>query len=335
MGTKHYSKGDIDMKMNSSLIALIVMAICTLSGCSPDPTSLPGVTPDEIAPTTATVVETTEATSVPAETDPTNEPVDIEGTTAPESTEAATGAESENKTTQPANNTSSDNNTGSNNKPVSNNSSNNTTQNKTVAVKSVSLSKTSLNVTVGSSSSFTVTINPSNATNTNFTVSTSNSNASVSCSGSKVTVTGKTAGSCTITVTSNNGKTAKCSVTIKNKQVAQVTDDTPLNHDELFTEKNVQKMCDAINSHFKSKGMIYTPSLNTSNSGWLFGYQTVLDKTAVRSLNQVKQRAISGLDEEVEAVLIIMFGGTYDTIRFNCYYEKQPDGEYNIYFAYQ
>ena len=82
----------------------------------------------------------------------------------------------------------------------------------TVAVTGVSLNKTSTSLTVGGTETLTATITPSNATNK--TVSWSSSNASVATV-SNGTVTGKAAGTATITATTQDGnKTATCGVTV-------------------------------------------------------------------------------------------------------------------------
>lgn len=87
------------------------------------------------------------------------------------------------------------------------------TPNANVAVKSVKLSKSSQTLGVKGSFRLTATISPSNASNKKVTWTSSNSQiATVSSNG---TVTGKKAGSCTITAKSNNGKTASCKVTVK------------------------------------------------------------------------------------------------------------------------
>ena len=176
----------------------------------------------------------------------------------------SSSSKTNNSTSSKKSNTSANNNTSSqsnNSYGTKNNGSsgsvNQKTKSLTVAVTSVSLSKSSMNVTVGSSNSFNVTINPGNATNRNYTVNTSNGNAAVSCSGSTVTVYGKNAGSCTITVKSNNGKTAKCSVTVKAKPTQKQT----YNFDaDYFYSKVV--------AYAKSKGFKFDTSLTLDNAAW-------------------------------------------------------------------
>ena len=89
-----------------------------------------------------------------------------------------------------------------------------------VNVTSVSLNKSSITLTVGENSKLSATVNPSNATNKTVTWSSSNNGvATVDQSGN---VSAKSAGTATITVKSNNGKTASCSVTVKAKSTPKI-----------------------------------------------------------------------------------------------------------------
>ena len=217
---------------------------------------------------------------------------------------------------------------------------------KSVAVTSVSLSKSSLSVTVGKSSSFTVKINPSNATNRDYTASTNNGHATVNCSGSTVTVRGISKGSCVVTVKSSNGKTAKCSVTVKAKASstpAKVTDDTVLSLSELHTDKSMKKICDKINAAFKGKGMKYDSSRNINNSGWHF-HEAQGDWKS-QSINSYATDTIEYFDLELwghalgeqvydDGETSYTYYLDYKDYDFRCYYEKQSDGNYNIYFCY-
>ena len=86
-----------------------------------------------------------------------------------------------------------------------------------IAVSSVTLSRGSLELEVGQTETLSATVSPSDATNK--TVSWSSSNSSVATvSGGKVTAVA--AGSATITATATaGGKSATCTVTVKNKVV--------------------------------------------------------------------------------------------------------------------
>ncbi|MEE0264814.1 MAG: Ig-like domain-containing protein, partial [Acutalibacteraceae bacterium] len=84
--------------------------------------------------------------------------------------------------------------------------------NYTAAVSSVSLDKKSLTLEVGGSCTLTKTISPSNAS-TNCTWTSSNPAVAAVDSNGNVTAVGE--GIATISVTSNNGKTASCKVTVE------------------------------------------------------------------------------------------------------------------------
>ena len=85
-------------------------------------------------------------------------------------------------------------------------------------VTGVSLNKASTTIEVGKSETLTATVTPSNATNKNVTWSSTNTNVADVSNG---VVTGKAAGTATITVkTADGSKTASCTVTVKTPIVA-------------------------------------------------------------------------------------------------------------------
>ena len=131
-----------------------------------------------------------------------------------------------------------------------------------------------------------------------------------------------------------SNKTESSDIKPSSKPVT-VTDDTKLSHSQLSTAENMQRMVSYIISHNQNKGMTYDPSLNISNSGWLFGYQGCLNTTANRSYNEQLSRIVNGLDEDIDSILALDgFAISYNQMSFNCYAEQQSDGEYNIYFCY-
>ena len=89
----------------------------------------------------------------------------------------------------------------------------------TVDVEKVSLNKSATILTEGESETLTATITPSNATGDK-TVKWSSSNEAVATVDSNGKVTAKKAGTAVITATSSNGKTAGCTVTVKQKEIA-------------------------------------------------------------------------------------------------------------------
>ncbi len=85
-----------------------------------------------------------------------------------------------------------------------------------VEVTGVSLSASSATVNVGSTTTLTASVAPSNATNKSITWSSSNPSVATVSGG---VVTGVAAGTATITASSNNGKTATASVTVKDSPI--------------------------------------------------------------------------------------------------------------------
>ena len=86
------------------------------------------------------------------------------------------------------------------------------TVNAAIQPTGVSLNITTLSLKEGNSSTLAATVSPSNATNKNVTWKSSNTKVATVSNG-KVTAVG--AGSATITVTTSNGKTATCTVTVE------------------------------------------------------------------------------------------------------------------------
>ena len=100
-------------------------------------------------------------------------------------------------------------------------------------------------------------------------------------------------------------------------------------------EQDIKNMVSYIISHNQSKGMVYDSTLNTSNSCWMFAYQGCLNTTANRTYEEQLSRTLSGLDADIDSILALDgYATNYSQMSFNCYAEKQTDGEYNIYFCY-
>ena len=100
-------------------------------------------------------------------------------------------------------------------------------------------------------------------------------------------------------------------------------------------KQDIYNMVSYIISHNQNKGMTYDTTLNTSNSGWLFAYQGCLNTTANRIYEEQLRRTVSGLDADIDSILALDgYATSYSQMSFNCYAEKQSDGEYNIYFCY-
>lgn len=112
-----------------------------------------------------------------------------------------------------------------------------------------------------------------------------------------------------------------------------VTDDTPISHSQLCTDANMSKITSAVNTYFVNLGMTHNPSLNKDNSGW-FLTQTNLVAYSECSVNNFMNDTIVSFNNEADA-FGSMYGVTYSDWTFNCYAEKQSNGEYNIYFCHE
>lgn len=118
-----------------------------------------------------------------------------------------------------------------------------------------------------------------------------------------------------------------------NNNSQTVTDDTPIPHSQLCTDANMDKITSAVNTYFVNLGMTHNPSLNKDNSGW-FLTQTNLVAYSECSVNNFMNDTIVSFNNEADA-FGSMYGVTYSDWTFNCYAEKQANGEYNIYFCHE
>ena len=120
-------------------------------------------------------------------------------------------------------------------------------EDKTIKVTLITLDKNNISMYIGNTTILTATINPSNATNKGITWKSTNTNVvTVNSSG---VVTAKGAGSAMITATAD-GKTASCSVTVRNKEVDPgvstssstiSVESVELNHKTLTLKRGSQK----------------------------------------------------------------------------------------------
>ena len=111
------------------------------------------------------------------------------------------------------------------------------------------------------------------------------------------------------------------------------TDDTAIPHSQLCTDENMNKVTSVINNHFVNLGSPYNPSLNKDNCGW-FLTQTLMSKYDECSVNKFTNDTLVSFINEANAFLE-MSDATYTDWTINCYAERQPDGEYNIYFCHE
>lgn len=346
------------MSMMKKLFILALAAVMTLSAIT---FSACGKNEEQETESEVSVSESTddEAETYATETSSNS----TEPSSATSSTEQATNStQATNTTTSKEKQTNTNTNTNTSRSSNGSRSTNRTTSSSgNTAVTSVSLSKGNMTVNVGSSASFEVYINPESATDRQFNVTTSNGNATVSCNRSTVTVYGKNKGNCTITVSSTNGKSAECDVTVTKKSSSggsssgsggnssggnnknsggnsgAVNDNTPLTHKQICTDKVMGRVCEAVNNYFKKKGMTYDSSKNINNSGWFLSGSNYYKSDNVYSINRIIKEETEGFDNELYGYYMSnpqddiskMYSG-----RFRCYYVRESNGEYSIYFCH-
>ena len=205
-----------------------------------------------------------------------------------------------------------------------------------------------------------MTISPSDATDRQYNVVTNNGNASIDCNGSTVTVYGENRGNCEITVSSTNGKSAACSVTVNSRtsysnggsgnsggnsggnngnsgNSGAITDDTMLTHAQICTAEVMDRVVAEVNSYFQAKGMTYDSSLNINNRGWFLSGTNYYQGDYNYNLTKIIRSEIDGFEGDFYG----LFQSNPDLdesvkyhLSFHCYHERQSNGEYRIYFCY-
>ena len=91
-----------------------------------------------------------------------------------------------------------------------------------IPVNGVSIDKTAASVVIGKTINLTASVSPSTATNKDVTWSVNNSNVSITPNSNIVTVSGITAGTSVVTVTTTDGSyTAECTITVKEEVVLE------------------------------------------------------------------------------------------------------------------
>ena len=145
---------------------------------------------------------------------------------------------------------------------------------KTVEVTGITLSVTDIKMKVGKQLNLKsrMTITPSNATNK--TVTWSSSNSSVATVSKDGLVTTKAAGTATITVKSNNGKTATCKITVTNPSTSTPVEVTGIRFKNTSIKMNVGK-----SMSLKSNIVISPSNATNKNVTWSSNNPSVVQVT--------------------------------------------------------
>ncbi len=300
-----------------SLLLAVIAAAALLTGCKDGQSG--AATPDEAA--TADSAQAVTATAA-AETTLAAESTqaDPETTQAPatQATQTATQA----ATTQPATvqaNVPKDNITGENLNPNMG-----AIQGQVAAeidaltVQSIGLSENFLTINVGDVHELALTFTPENAAVKACDLTVSSGCAEAVFEGrEKIKVTGKSAGTCTIIVTSKNGHKAYCDVTVKRVE-QEITDDTELEHADLCTPINADRWRAAMAKHCAELGMKENTALQGSGNS----VSTADDKTP-RSYNSAERDYV----QQAEIWAQTATNGEFESYEFNVV-SKPEDGEF-------
>lgn len=317
--------------MKKRFLALIVASLMatigvTLTGCKGEQSStLPYISSkDEIYYATD---------DMPAETQPVTAETEKQNTKDSVNPDADRIAEDTTYPTIVAQNSPPSNNINPNASSIANNSSSKVSS-------AITLSASTVDLKIGQSKTISVSVNLDETNTSSYYVETTNDNVSVSCSGSKITITGKKAGNTTVIVKSGSKK-ASCNVIILGNETAEstknITDDTEVEYKELCTDYYQARITSSINIDFYNdgNGTVYTSSLKKGDDNTTVievPYSKLKDKkTSINALvKDLRKQFESDMEKNDDSEEFDV-----KNYRVNCYYEKQSDGEYTIYFCYQ
>ena len=192
-----------------------------------------------------------------------------------------------------------------------------------LAIRTISLDYSKLSIKTGESAQLKISYNPENAVPKTCKVSSGNSCVQASIKDDTVTVTGKSAGTALVTVTSYNGATAHCSVTVTKSEEdkpAVITDDTVLPHSKVCTRANAERWRAAVDEYCSGEGM----AKNGSLSGETVTVSTS-SYTADGSFNSYKEQILSDAAAQIDAYT----DKKYTEYSYNCALE-QNGSEFTI-----
>ncbi len=317
------------MKRHSFVILLtaLLCAVCAAS-CSnssesstpPQPSTRPGATLSEAQPTTQPVTKNAAATK-PAKT---NNKKKTKTKTTVTATQPATPRQNPVATTSPTAPKNIPGNTinGSNINPNIGNIADRVTDDiNSKQVSGISLSETDIELAVGDTAEISVTYTPSDAMYKICSTNLSGSSVEITAkTNSKITIKGKSAGTCVLTVTSQNGHKATCSITVKRNET--ITDDSKIPHTDLCTAENVNRWAADITAECQNLGM----KQNASLKGVGIAFDTAENAGKTQSYNEVKASYVQNVKAQLESLI----EGEYKDYVFNCYAESKGGGEYYI-----
>ncbi len=189
-------------------------------------------------------------------------------------------------------------------------------------VTGISLSESDIELTVSETAEITVTYTPADAMYKICSTGLSSSSVAeiTGKSNTGIKIKGKAAGTCVLTVTSQNGHKATCGITVKRNET--ITDDSKIPHADLCTADNVNRWAAEITAECQSLGM----KQNASLKGVDIALDTAENADKTQSYNEVKSAYVQSVKTQLESLV----EGDYKDYVFNCYVEAKDGGEYYI-----
>ena len=189
-------------------------------------------------------------------------------------------------------------------------------------VTGISLSESDIELTVSETAEITVTYTPADAMYKICSTNLSSSSVAeiTGKSNTGIKIKGKAAGTCVLTVTSQNGHKATCGITVKRNET--ITDDSKIPHADLCTADNVNRWAAEITAECQSLGM----KQNASLKGVDIALDTAENADKTQSYNEVKSAYVQSVKTQLESLV----EGDYKDYVFNCYVEAKDGGEYYI-----
>ena len=186
-----------------------------------------------------------------------------------------------------------------------------TVEKKLIPITEVCLDKSSATLTEGDTTTLTATVLPENTTYSK-DVSWSSSNSAVATVDANGTVTAKSAGTAVITATSENGKTAKCTITVSRKDTNIAITEVRLNKStETLTEGDTTTLVATV----LPENTTYGKSVKWSSSNVAVATVDLMGKVTAKSAGTAIITATSENGKTASCTVTVNKKNTYTGLR--------------------
>ena len=186
-----------------------------------------------------------------------------------------------------------------------------TVEKKLIPITEVCLDKSSATLTEGDTATLTATVIPENTTDSK-NVSWSSSNSEVAIVDANGTVTAKSAGTAVITATTENGKTAKCTITVSRKDTNIAITEVRLNKStETLTEGDTTTLVATV----LPENTTYGKSVKWSSSNVAVATVDLMGKVTAKSAGTAVITATSENGKTASCTVTVNKKDTYTGLR--------------------